>query len=92
MTKFGWGTWASAKKKKKNKREREREREREKKKKKHKKKKKKKKKKEDQILAHDLGLTPQSVQVHGLGLRAGINARVTQPNTCPKNRFAWFMT
>ena len=68
MTKFGWGTWASAKKKKQ-KRERERERERE--------KKKKKKKKEDQILAHDLGLTPQSVQVHGLGLRAGINARVT---------------
>ena len=30
------------------------------------KKKEKKKRKKDEILTHDLGLTPQSVQVHGL--------------------------
>ena len=78
-------------KKKKQKRERERERERERIRRRRRRRRiriKKKKKKEDQIL----GLTPQSVKVHGLGLRAGINTRVTQPNTCPKNRFAWFMT
>jgi len=33
----------------------------------------KKKGRKDEILAHDPGLTPQSVQVHGLGLRVGIS-------------------
>ena len=45
------------------------------------KKREKEKKKQGKILAHDLGLT---LQVHGLGLRVGISARDTQPNTCPK--------
>ena len=54
--------------------------------------KKKKKKKRDEILAHDLGLTPRSVQVHGLGLWTGISTPTYPAQYLPQNMSAWFMT